>query len=341
MRDSPVQREGEEARLGVAPVVLVPRDLPVPGEAVHAQQGVAAAEGNQLRHKAEEGGAAWLVEGVPVEPRQVCGRGAGRSDPRHVCGRRAAGHAACRAPPRLPVLLPLLRNPVALMHAPAHHRVMPAPFPVPVHHALTESCMHHAFTLCPRPSPESCPYQLLFPLLVCRASSPDSSMGVPRDSSSSTMALRAWRSRSDTTPASPVSPSAPQFHEKLSLVPSRPPSPFASLRLVEYDTRSQREKPSCAVTKLMLWQGRRAFTCGPVPGLPCPCHLPRVLHLSPTAPRLRRPRLVQVRAPAQPRGQRRLHPRVPSQEAPHVVAVSPVPLRPHVPVGEGAHLVCA
>ncbi len=53
-----------------------------------------------------------------------------------------------------------------------------------------------------------------------RLCSPMTIMGVPCDSINATMKLRIWRARSATTPASPVPPSAPQFQEKLSLVPS-------------------------------------------------------------------------------------------------------------------------
>src|ERR1700749_3847610 len=56
---------------------------------------------------------------------------------------------------------------------------------------------------------------------------------------------------------SSVGPSAPQFHDRLLLLPSRLSSPLASLCLSLYDTRSCRVKPSCAVTKLMLAHGLR------------------------------------------------------------------------------------
>ena len=47
-----------------------------------------------------------------------------------------------------------------------------------------------------------------------------------------------------------------QFHEKLSLVPSRLLSPLAALCLSLYATRSCSVKPSCAMMKLMHWSGR-------------------------------------------------------------------------------------
>ncbi|CAM5442968.1 hypothetical protein SFUMM280S_00292 [Streptomyces fumanus] len=54
-----------------------------------------------------------------------------------------------------------------------------------------------------------------------------------------------------------VSPSAPQFQDRLWLSPSALSSPLASLCLSLYETRSRRVKPSCAVTKLTLARGRR------------------------------------------------------------------------------------
>ena len=47
-----------------------------------------------------------------------------------------------------------------------------------------------------------------------------------------------------------TSPSTPQFHDRLSSVPSRLDSPLAPLCLTSYVTRSRMVKPSCAVTKL-------------------------------------------------------------------------------------------
>ena len=63
-----------------------------------------------------------------------------------------------------------------------------------------------------------------------RWDAPASTMGVPCDMSSATMKLRIWRPRSARMPSSaPSGPSAPQFQLKLSLLPSRLPSPLASL----------------------------------------------------------------------------------------------------------------
>src|SRR5215510_2737742 len=56
---------------------------------------------------------------------------------------------------------------------------------------------------------------------------------------------------------SSVGPSTPQFQERLCHSPSRSWSPLASLCLPLYETRSCSVKPSCAVTKLMLANGRR------------------------------------------------------------------------------------
>src|SRR5439155_26476015 len=63
--------------------------------------------------------------------------------------------------------------------------------------------------------------------------------------------------RSSFTAGSSVGPSTPQFHERLSSVPSRLPSPFASLCFWLYDTRSSSVNPSWAVTKLIDANGRR------------------------------------------------------------------------------------
>ena len=71
------------------------------------------------------------------------------------------------------------------------------------------------------------------------------------------MKLRFCRSRSAYTVPSSVGPSTPQFHERLWLSPSAPPSPLASLCFSLYDTRSLRVNPSCAVTKLIEAMGRR------------------------------------------------------------------------------------
>src|SRR5579884_3484577 len=61
-----------------------------------------------------------------------------------------------------------------------------------------------------------------------------------------------------------IGPSTPQFHDRLKLSPSRLSSPFASLCLSLYATRSASVNPSCAVTKLMLRSDprRRSSTTG-------------------------------------------------------------------------------
>ncbi len=72
-------------------------------------------------------------------------------------------------------------------------------------------------------------YALLLPPCVRPNSSPWLSIGTPCDSIRVARKLRIWRARSSLIPTSSVSPSAPQFHERLWLSPSRFPSPFASL----------------------------------------------------------------------------------------------------------------
>src|SRR5580698_4844343 len=74
-------------------------------------------------------------------------------------------------------------------------------------------------------------YALLLPRWVRPSSSPPSSIGTPKDSSSVVSMARDWLARSASTAASSVGPSAPQFHERLSSVPSRLASPLASLCL--------------------------------------------------------------------------------------------------------------
>jgi hypothetical protein len=74
-------------------------------------------------------------------------------------------------------------------------------------------------------------YALLFPCWVRPISSPPRSIGIPNDSSRVASIARDWRARSASTPVSVVGPSAPQFQERLSLVPSRLDSPLASLCL--------------------------------------------------------------------------------------------------------------
>src|SRR5690242_11846827 len=76
---------------------------------------------------------------------------------------------------------------------------------------------------------------LLLPPCVLPHSSPPSSIGTPCESKSVARKFRCWRARNSRTSLSSVGPSAPQFHERLSLVPSFPCSPFASLCLSLYD----------------------------------------------------------------------------------------------------------
>ena len=67
--------------------------------------------------------------------------------------------------------------------------------------------------------------------------SPPSSIGVPCDSSSVASMLRFCRSRKAMISLSSVGPSAPQFQERLLELPSRLPSPLASLCFSLYETR--------------------------------------------------------------------------------------------------------
>src|SRR5207237_1948859 len=70
---------------------------------------------------------------------------------------------------------------------------------------------------------------LLLPPCDRPHSSPPSSIGTPCESSRVVRKLRCCRARSVLTARSPVGPSTPQFHERLSSVPSWFASPFASL----------------------------------------------------------------------------------------------------------------
>src|ERR1700677_773751 len=74
-------------------------------------------------------------------------------------------------------------------------------------------------------------YALLLPCWELPSSSPDSSSGTPNDRNSVVSMARDCLARSASTSGSVVSPSAPQFQERLSLVPSLLASPFASLCL--------------------------------------------------------------------------------------------------------------
>src|SRR4051794_30638199 len=78
---------------------------------------------------------------------------------------------------------------------------------------------------------ESWHQPLLLPPCERPNSSPPSSIGVPWDSSSVARKLRCWRARSSSTSGLSVGPSAPQFQDRLSSVPSRLPSLLASLCL--------------------------------------------------------------------------------------------------------------
>src|ERR1700682_1664965 len=100
-------------------------------------------------------------------------------------------------------------------------------------------------------------YALLLPFCVLPSSSPPTSIGTPWAVKSVVRKLRCWRARHLSASGSSVSPSAPQFHDRLCDSPSAFCSPFASLCFALYETRSRRVKPSWAVTKLTLAKGRR------------------------------------------------------------------------------------
>ncbi len=74
-------------------------------------------------------------------------------------------------------------------------------------------------------------YALLLPCCVRLISSPPSSMGMPWESRTVDRKFRFCRSRRAFTAGSSAGPSAPQFHDRLSSLPSRPSSPLASLCL--------------------------------------------------------------------------------------------------------------
>src|SRR5215510_13501205 len=86
-------------------------------------------------------------------------------------------------------------------------------------------------------------YALLFPNCVLRTSSPIRIMGVPIGNSVKRKFFTCLF-RSDSILGSSVGPSTPQFQLRLSLFPSRFSSPFASLCLLLYETRSLSVKPS-------------------------------------------------------------------------------------------------
>ena len=70
---------------------------------------------------------------------------------------------------------------------------------------------------------------VVIPRWVRRNSSPPRIIGTPCESSRVAMRLRAWRLRSARIWGSSVGPSTPQFQLQLASVPSRLPSPLASL----------------------------------------------------------------------------------------------------------------
>src|ERR1051326_1830264 len=100
-------------------------------------------------------------------------------------------------------------------------------------------------------------YALLLPPWVRPISSPPSSSGTPNESSSVHSIARDRCPRSASTAASVLSPSAPEFHDRLSEAPSRFDSPFASLCLPSYATRSRSVNPSCTVMMVTEAVGRR------------------------------------------------------------------------------------
>ena len=92
----------------------------------------------------------------------------------------------------------------------------------------------------------------LLPSCVRPISSPPHTIGTPSATSSVVSRLRTCRARNSTISGSSVGPSTPQFHEQLSLAPSRLSSPLASLCRSLYDTRSRRVNPSWVVTTFTL-----------------------------------------------------------------------------------------
>ena len=119
--------------------------------------------------------------------------------------------------------------------------------------------------------------------------------------------FRTCRSRKRLTIGSSDGPSTPQFQLRLALLPSRFPSPLASLCFWLYETRSASVKPSWQQRKLIEWKRSAA--------------------------------LVEVVAAADPRRERRGRPRFASPESTDVVAVLAVPVGPSAASGESAHLV--
>src|ERR1700712_3614418 len=103
----------------------------------------------------------------------------------------------------------------------------------------------------------SCEWALLLPDCDWPNSAPIDNIGVPRASSSVATNARWSDPLAAEIAGSAVAPSVPLFHDRLSPVPSRLPSPLASLFLYSYETRSANVKPSWAVMKLMPRDGRR------------------------------------------------------------------------------------
>src|SRR6056297_2597736 len=103
-------------------------------------------------------------------------------------------------------------------------------------------------------------YALLLPFCVLDISSPESSMGTPCERNKVVRKLRFCLFRHSFTMGSSLGPSSPQFHERLSFIPSWLFSPFAPLCLSLYDTKSLRVNPSCTVIKLMLATGLRKLS---------------------------------------------------------------------------------
>ncbi|MPM61608.1 hypothetical protein SDC9_108468 [bioreactor metagenome] len=97
----------------------------------------------------------------------------------------------------------------------------------------------------------------MLPSWVRPISSPAVIIGTPVASSRVAIMLRTCRWRNALISGSSVSPSTPQFHERLSSEPSRFDSPLALLCLTSYVTRSRMVNPSCAVTKFTEASGRR------------------------------------------------------------------------------------
>src|SRR5699024_1543194 len=88
-------------------------------------------------------------------------------------------------------------------------------------------------------------------------SSPWDSIGTPWEMNRVVRKLRCCRLRSSRTCSSSVSPSTPQFHDRLWLSPSWLSSPLSSLCFSLWETWLSGVHPSCAVTKLIDATGVR------------------------------------------------------------------------------------